>query len=154
MDALGLSVDQVGEHRLHVDGRTLSARCAWDTLYLPELLGVTAAVTSLCPVTGSRTAVTVIPAGPVDLTPPDTVTSYLAPQGNLDHDVVHSFCDLVNFFATATPHNSGRLSIRERSPSASATPTTSANSPPRQLRRRAGWSRSTCRSPTWDGRRW
>lgn len=45
----GLTVLEIGQHRLHVDGRTLSAWCAWDTLFLPELIGATAHVTSRAP---------------------------------------------------------------------------------------------------------
>jgi alkylmercury lyase len=99
--ALGLSVVEVGHHRLHVDGRTLSARCAWDTLFLPELLGVTAGVTSRCPVTGAEISLTVTPAGPAGLSPAGTVISYLVPEEKFDVDVVESFCDFVYFFASA-----------------------------------------------------
>jgi alkylmercury lyase len=100
--ALGLSVVEVGEHRLHVDGRTLSARCAFDTLFLPELLGATARATSRCPVTGVEISLIVTPAGPVDLSPADAVISYLVPEENFDLDVVQRFCDFVHFFAS--PH--------------------------------------------------
>ena len=100
--ALGLSVVEVGNHRLHIDGRSLSARCAFDTLYLPELLGLTAGVTSRCPVTGAEISLTVTPTGPVHLSPTDTVISYLVPKEKFDLDVVQSFCDYVHFFAS--PH--------------------------------------------------
>ena len=33
-----LSATELGPHRLRVDGVELSAWCAWDTLFLPELL--------------------------------------------------------------------------------------------------------------------
>jgi alkylmercury lyase len=46
---MGLTVVEMGHHRMHVDGRPLSAWCAWDTLFLPELLGETACVTSARP---------------------------------------------------------------------------------------------------------
>jgi alkylmercury lyase len=46
---MGLSVPEMGDHRIHLDGRTLSAWCAWDTLFLPELIGATARVGSRCP---------------------------------------------------------------------------------------------------------
>ena len=98
--ALGLSVVEVGNHRLHIDGRSLSARCAFDTLYLPELLGLTAGVTSRCPVAGAEISLTVTPAGPVDLSPTGTVISYLVPEAKFDLDVAQSFCDYVHFFAS------------------------------------------------------
>ncbi|MDQ6731897.1 MAG: organomercurial lyase, partial [Actinomycetota bacterium] len=34
---MGLSVGEFGDHRVEVDGRTLTAWCAWDTLFLPQL---------------------------------------------------------------------------------------------------------------------
>jgi alkylmercury lyase len=36
-------------HELTIGDRRLYAWCAWDTLFLPELLGATASVTSTCP---------------------------------------------------------------------------------------------------------
>lgn len=57
----GLALDQM-PHRLHVDGRKLRAWCAWDTLFLPELIGKPAAVASSCPTTGETVSLEVIPA--------------------------------------------------------------------------------------------
>ena len=97
---MGLSVVEVGDHRLLIDGRTLSARCAFDTLFLPELIGETAHVSSRCPATGERISLTVTSAGVTDLAPPEAVVSYLVPEKGFDADVVHSFCDFVYFFAS------------------------------------------------------
>src|SRR5258708_24453920 len=36
-------------HRMRVDGRELYAWCAWDTLFLPALLGTSVEVESPCP---------------------------------------------------------------------------------------------------------
>ncbi|MHB1834417.1 MAG: organomercurial lyase [Solirubrobacteraceae bacterium] len=36
---MGLSVVEFGGHRIELDGRRLTAWCAWDTLFLPGLLG-------------------------------------------------------------------------------------------------------------------
>lgn len=36
-------------HRLEVGGRRVHAWCAWDTLFLPELIGKTVSVESTCP---------------------------------------------------------------------------------------------------------
>src|SRR5439155_22831980 len=41
----GLTVVEMGQHRIHVDGRAVSTWCAYDTLFLPELLGQTVGVT-------------------------------------------------------------------------------------------------------------
>jgi alkylmercury lyase len=98
---MGLSVEEIGDHRLHLpDGRRLSAWCAWDTLFLPELLGETARVTSRCAATGQDIALTITPAGPTDLAPPATVMSFLAPKRKFGSDVINNFCRYVHFFAS------------------------------------------------------
>jgi alkylmercury lyase len=43
-------------HRFEVGGRPLYAWCAWDTLFLPALLGKPARVRSRCPVTDAESA--------------------------------------------------------------------------------------------------
>ena len=97
---MGLSVAEFGEHRIEVGGRTLTAWCAWDTLFLPELLGAPARVRSRCPGTGERISLTVGRDGPSDVRPAGTVLSLLAPERPFDADVVRSFCHFVNFFAS------------------------------------------------------
>jgi alkylmercury lyase len=98
---LGLSVIEVGEHRIHLDGRSLWARCAFDTLFLPELLGERARLTSRCPTSAGEISLAVTPAGVADLAPPETVVSFLTPEERFDNDVVQSFCNFVYFFASA-----------------------------------------------------
>ena len=97
---MGLSVVEISDHRIHIDGRPLWAWCALDTLFLPELLGQTARVDSRCPSTGKRISLTVTPAGIADLAPPETVVSFLVPETQFDADVVQSFCHFVYFFAS------------------------------------------------------
>ena len=99
---MGLSVVETGEHRIHLDGRTLSAWCAWDTLFLPELIGATAQVSSRCPTTGSQISLSVTPDGPIDLQPAEAVVSFLVPDGEFDATVIQSFCHFVHFFASPT----------------------------------------------------
>ena len=99
---MGLSITQISDHRIHIDGRALSAWCAWDTLFLPELLDETARVASRCPRTGRGISLTVTPDGPADLAPPETVISFLVPETRFDADVIHSFCHFVHFFVSPT----------------------------------------------------
>jgi alkylmercury lyase len=96
----GLTPLEMGNHRLHIDGRTLSAWCAWDTLFLPELLDRTARITSRDPLTGAEISLTVTPKGPVDVTPKEAVVSMLALEEGAKADVIKSFCHYVHFFAT------------------------------------------------------
>ena len=95
----GLTVRQMGEHRVHVDGRSLSTWCAYDTLFLPELLGQTVGVTSRCPTTGTQISLTVGAGGVRDLQPAEAVVSFLAPDTVFDDSVIQSFCQYVHFFA-------------------------------------------------------
>ena len=90
----------MGQHRIHVGGRTLSAWCAWDTLFLPELLGEALRVTSRSPTSGAAISLTVTPTGPIDLQPAETVVSFLLPETNFDADVIQRFCHFVHFFAS------------------------------------------------------
>jgi alkylmercury lyase len=96
----GLTVVEMGAHRLHVDGRDLSTWCAYDTLFLPELLGATVRVTSRCPVTDRRISLTVGPESVGELEPPDAVVSLLVPDRPFGDDVIRSFCHFVHFFAS------------------------------------------------------
>jgi alkylmercury lyase len=97
---MGLSVVEFGEHRIEVDGRRLTAWCAWDTLFVPGLLGRPARVSSRCPVTGEGISLTVGRDGPHGVSPAGTVLSFLAPEAPFDADVVRSFCHFVHFFAS------------------------------------------------------
>jgi alkylmercury lyase len=96
----GLTVAEMGDHRIHLHGRVLSTWCAWDTLFLPELLGETVRITSRSPVSDAEIALTVTPSGPTDVQPADTVVSLLLPDGEFDADVIKRFCQFVHFFAS------------------------------------------------------
>ncbi|MGH2896721.1 MAG: organomercurial lyase [Solirubrobacteraceae bacterium] len=65
----GMTPIEMGHHRLDLDERTVSAWCALDTLFLPDLLGETVHVTSRCPVTGQEISLTVGADGVSDVHP-------------------------------------------------------------------------------------
>jgi alkylmercury lyase len=96
----GLSVVET-PHRLKVDGRTLYTWCAWDTLFLPELIGQAAEIDSTCPTTGRLVSLRVGPAGPSELSPPEAVLSFIHPGASFGEDTIGSFCRFVHFFASA-----------------------------------------------------
>ena len=50
-------------HAFEINGRRLHAWCAWDTLFLPGMLGSSARVHSTCPVSGTEVKLVVAPAG-------------------------------------------------------------------------------------------
>lgn len=95
----GLSVVEA-PHRLRVNRRILYAWCAWDTLFLPELIGHSAEIESVCPTTGEAITLRVGPEGTADLSPPSAVLSFLLPGSRLGGDTIASFCSFIHFFAS------------------------------------------------------
>jgi len=86
-------------HRLRVDGRELYAWCAWDTLFLPALLGVTTEVESACRATGAPVRLTVTPHGVESAEPAGLSVSFLLPDAEaMNANVITSFCHYVHFF--------------------------------------------------------
>lgn len=96
----GLAIPEMN-HRFEVGGRTLYTWCAWDSLFLPEILRRTAAVRSLCPVTGETIRLTVRPDAIVAVNPAETVMSFpRVERMELGADVVTKFCHYVHFFSS------------------------------------------------------
>ena len=87
-------------HRLEMNGRELFAWCAWDTLFLPELLSGRAVVESSCPVTGETISLVVSPSGILETSHPGAVVSFLLPERDFDSDIVRSFCHFIYFFSS------------------------------------------------------
>jgi alkylmercury lyase len=94
----GLSIRPM-PHRIMVDGRTLYAWCAWDTLFLPELIGATAEIESTCPATGQRITLTVDGTDVTSHYPDETVLSFMHRDEPFDADTIKTFCHYVHFFA-------------------------------------------------------
>lgn len=87
-------------HRLDVTGVELYAWCAWDTLFLPELIGKPINVESQSPVGERRVSLAARADGVGDVVPREAVVSFLRPDGPFDRDVIGSFCHYVHFFAS------------------------------------------------------
>lgn len=86
-------------HRLWVDERELHAWCAWDTLFLPELLGARAKVASPCPTTGETISLEVVPRrGVRNVNPTGALMSFLHRDEPFDADTIQTFCHFVHFF--------------------------------------------------------
>jgi alkylmercury lyase len=95
----GLSLAET-PHRLRVDGCALYTWCAWDTLFIPELLGRAVEVESSCPTIGQRISLRVDDAGPRDVAPADTVLSFRPDSAVFVDGVQESFCRFVHFFSS------------------------------------------------------
>src|SRR5882672_1724209 len=86
-------------HQLTIDGRRLSAWCAWDTLFLPSLLGKPAEVESRSPGLAGAVKLTVTPTGVEHLEPEDAHMSFVLPNAtDVQKDIVNTFCHFVQFF--------------------------------------------------------
>jgi alkylmercury lyase len=86
-------------HRLEVGGRRLHAWCAWDTLFLPGMLGQPARVRSRCPVTGATVRLTVEPGAVGESDPEALRVSFPRPGAASTADITGSFCCHVHFLA-------------------------------------------------------
>lgn len=97
----GLTIGKlVPTHTIEVEGRRLFAWCAWDTLFLPGILGAEARVESECPVTRETISLIVGPDGVGETSHRQAVVSFLLPSTAFDADVIQSFCHFVHFFAS------------------------------------------------------
>ncbi len=94
----GLSVKET-QHRLDVNGTSVYAWCAWDTLFIPELLNITASITSTCAATREEIKLSVSPLRVEAVEPSDVVMSFLVPdEKELRENITTSFCHFVYFF--------------------------------------------------------
>lgn len=104
----GLSIEAAytSPHRLTIDGRALSAWCAWDTLFLPQILGKTAEVESGSPAGGEPIRLRVSPKRVERIEPPGATMSFLLPKTeDVKKDVVTSFCYFIHFFPSRQAGN-------------------------------------------------
>ncbi len=106
---------QPTRHSLEVSGQRLYGYCAWDTLFVPELLGQRARIESTCPETGATIRLLVGPGGVEEVEPAGTVVSFLTPdlselmecfgsaetleeRKELHEKAIASFCHYIFFF--------------------------------------------------------
>jgi alkylmercury lyase len=86
-------------HQMRIDGHTLFAWCAWDTLFLPALLGTCADVVSACQASGALVRLSVSPEAVKSADPAELQVSFVLPQTeDVRADVITSFCHFVHFF--------------------------------------------------------
>lgn len=87
---------------MRIDGRQLYTWCAWDTLFLSELIGRPATIQSTCAITGEPISLAIDGDGPHALSPTQTVLSFRNPSSKAHNDTKTSFCEFVHFFASPT----------------------------------------------------
>ncbi len=100
---VGLGLE-TSPHEFVVRGNTLHTWCAWDSLFIPAILGETVEVVSTAPITGDTIRITVGPDGIEGVDPADAVMTFATPAFEVMHgsesveDVQFAFCDWVYFF--------------------------------------------------------
>ncbi len=91
-------------HSFKVNGRALSTWCAWDSLFLPEILSCTAEVASPDPESGQLVQLVVTPERIASVEPASAVISFLRPEagvfGTSAANVMAKFCYFIYFFAS------------------------------------------------------
>jgi alkylmercury lyase len=91
-------------HRFEVAGRSLWTWCAWDSLFIPEILGQPAHVTSSDPQNRELVRLTVTPERITSVEPSDAVISFVLPEaqtfGTSAANVMASFCHFIFFFSS------------------------------------------------------
>ena len=97
----GLSLKPMS-HQLRVDGRELFAWCAWDTLFLPALLGQAVEVLSVCRGSGQTVRLSVSDRAVERAEPEKILVSFLVPEATaVRSDVISNFRHYVHFFASS-----------------------------------------------------
>ena len=91
-------------HRFEVEGRTLWTWCAWDSLFIPEILGRSARVASADPESGELVRLVVTPDCVESVEPDETVISFIRVDtqglGASAANVMARFCHFIFFFAS------------------------------------------------------
>lgn len=97
----GLAISEM-PHRFQLGVRQLYTWCAWDGLFLPEILGEPAVITSKCPVTAAEIHLQISPDGVEEVSPVSTVVSLVDPaNAEIESDrIISSFCHHIHFFAS------------------------------------------------------
>ncbi|MFV2056690.1 MAG: organomercurial lyase [Thiohalomonadales bacterium] len=89
-------------HKIVTDEHEFYAWCAWDTLFLPVLIGKTLQVSSRCAISGADIKLTINTERIESLQPGATVLSFVQPNAQgIRTDIVSNFCHSVLYFASA-----------------------------------------------------
>ena len=99
----GLAVARM-HHRFEVGGRILWTWCAWDSLFIPEILGREARVTSPDPENREIVRLVVAPDRVESAVPTDAVVSFIRPEEQAFDtsaaNVMAKFCHFIFFFSS------------------------------------------------------
>ncbi len=98
----GLDINKSG-HRIVIAEKNLYTWCAFDCLFLPELLQCEAEIFSTCPQTGDEIRLRLDSKGKPHRWVDNLFVSFIAPElSDYHHNLRQTFCCHVNFFAAKT----------------------------------------------------
>lgn len=98
----GLSIDPLEPtHVIEVEDQTLYGWCAWDTLFITEILGTETRVSSTDPNDGTTVEIVVSPGGVISTNPAGAAVSLLLPDGEFGSDTIQRFCHRIHFFSSS-----------------------------------------------------
>lgn len=87
-------------HLFEVDGQKLYTWCVLDALFLPEILGKSARLTTRCPVSGEQVRIELSRDRVIAASPASAVMSIVAPDGKACRNNLRgAFCNHVSFFS-------------------------------------------------------
>lgn len=108
----GLAIEPLQPtHAIEVEDETLYGWCAWDTLFITEILGTETRVSSTDPNDGTDIELIVGPDEVISTNPAGTAVSLLLPDGEFGADTIQRFCHRIHFFSSS---ESAREWIGER----------------------------------------
>lgn len=94
----GLSTKET-PHQITINSKKLYTWCAWDTLFIPALLGVQAQIQSTCPVTNSSLEFEILGYELIKRPTEQAVLSFVMPSSDFCLNNVQSqFCCHIHFF--------------------------------------------------------
>ncbi len=97
----GLTINET-QHQMIVNDITVYTWCAWDALFIPELLNTKVSVYSTCPVTKENINLELSPNEVKSTNKKDIVVSFLKPDLNDFDNIITNFCHFVYFFSNRT----------------------------------------------------
>jgi alkylmercury lyase len=91
-------------HRFEVDGRALSTWCDWDSVFIPEILGRPARVSSVDPESGEIIRLVITSKRIESVEPIGTLMSFIRPDAHVfctsAANVMAKFCHFIFFFTS------------------------------------------------------
>jgi alkylmercury lyase len=98
-------------HRISMDGKQLYAWCAYDAIYAPGVVGKTAQIASMDPLTGNLIEMTITPDGVAEVRPEGAVVSVVGTETDMRGGPESQRCSQMLFFES---RNSAEKWLQER----------------------------------------